>query len=75
MLGPYLMRSRADTGITLQINLAPPDVAHARHILPHQVRVWREQVDEVLFTLDEVPPSGGRFAASWEDQLPRCGSS
>ncbi len=56
--------------VTLQINLAPPDVQHAVHVAPHQLRVWGEQVDEILFTLDAVRPSAGRFAQRWNDLLP-----
>jgi hypothetical protein len=41
---------------TLQINLAPGDLRTARHTLPHQLRQWAGQVDEVLLTLD--PPRG-----------------
>ena len=57
-------------GVTLQINVAPPDAPHAHHILPHQLRTWADQVDEILFTLDTVRPSAGRFAASWDERAP-----
>ncbi len=57
-------------GVTLQINLAPPDVLHAVHVAPHQLRVWGQQVDEILFTLDAVRPSAGRFAGRWNELLP-----
>ena len=57
-------------GVTLQINLAPPDVLHAVHVAPHQLRVWGEQVDEILFTLDAVRPSAGRFAGRWDELAP-----
>ena len=39
-------------GVTLQISVAPGDLPHAREILPHQLRQWAGQVDEVLFVLD-----------------------
>jgi hypothetical protein len=39
-------------GVTLQISVAPADLPHAREILPHQLRQWAGQVDEVLFVLD-----------------------
>jgi hypothetical protein len=52
--------------LTLQVNLAPPDLPHAIHVLPHQLRTWAAQVDEVLFTLDPIRPAGGRFATNWE---------
>jgi hypothetical protein len=57
-------------GVTLQINLAPPDVLHAVHVAPHQLRVWGDQVDEILFTLDAIRPSAGRFAERWDELLP-----
>jgi hypothetical protein len=51
---------------TLQINLAPSDYRHAREILPHQVRTWRGQVDEILLTVD-FHRSAGRFSARWAE--------
>jgi hypothetical protein len=51
---------------TLQINLAPSDYRHAREILPHQVRAWAGQVDEVLLTVD-FHKSAGRFSARWAE--------
>lgn len=50
---------------TLQISLSPSDLRHARLLLPHQVRVWRGQVAEILLTID-LHRSAGRFAAGWE---------
>lgn len=57
------------TPVTLQINLAPTDLPHAVHILPHQLRQWGGQVDEVLFVLD-LHRSLGKFADGWEERLP-----
>jgi hypothetical protein len=57
-------------GVTLQISLAPPDLPHATHVLPHQLRTWATQVDELLFTLDPIRPAGGRFAANWDALVP-----
>lgn len=59
----------SESGITLQINLAPTDLPHAKHILPHQLRQWAGQVDEILLTFD-MHRSRGRFAAAWEERLP-----
>ena len=59
----------ASAGVTLQINLAPTDLPHARHIVPHQLRQWAGQVDEVLLTLDRHR-SRGRFSAAWAERLP-----
>jgi hypothetical protein len=58
------------SGVTLQINLAPPDVQHAAHVLPHQLRVWGAQVDEILLTLDALRPSAGRFSDRWDELAP-----
>jgi hypothetical protein len=38
--------------VTLQINLAPMDLRHAREILPHELRQLGNQVDEILLVLD-----------------------
>ena len=54
-----------DPGVTLQVNLAPSDWRHARYLLPHQVRVWRGQVSEILLTVD-LHRSSGRFSSGWE---------
>lgn len=51
--------------VTLQISLAPSDFAHARQILPHQIRTWQGQYDELLLTID-VHRSHGRFSDGWE---------
>lgn len=56
--------------VTLQINLAPSDYFHARYILPHQLRQFAGQVDEVLLTLD-LHRSSGRFSEGWEERLPK----
>ena len=50
--------------VTLQVSLAPSDFRLASHILPHQVRVWRGQVAEILLTID-LHRSRGRFADDW----------
>jgi hypothetical protein len=56
--------------VTLQINVAPTDFPHAVYILPHQLRQWAGQVDEVLFTFDlHRTPRGGRFGEGWEERL------
>ena len=57
------------TGVTLQVNLAPTDLPHARFVLPHQLRCWACQVDEIVLTLD-LHRSHGRYAHGWEARLP-----
>lgn len=50
--------------VAFQVNLAPLDFPHARHILPHQIRCWREQVDRIVLTVD-TRPGTGRYAEDW----------
>jgi hypothetical protein len=50
--------------VTLQVSLAPSDYRHAKILLPHQVRVWRGQVAEVLLVID-FHRSAGRFSERW----------
>ncbi len=57
------------TPITLQISLAPTDLPHAVHTVPHQLRQWSGQVDEILLTVD-LHRSPGRFSEAWEERLP-----
>jgi len=52
--------------VTLQISLAPSDHRLAREILPHQIRTWRDQVAEIVITVD-LHRSAGRFADEWEE--------
>jgi hypothetical protein len=55
--------------VTLQINVAPTDLPHAKCTLPHQLRQWAGQVQEVLFTLDlHRTAHGGRFGEAWEER-------
>ena len=56
-------------GVTLQINLAPADLPTARYVLPHQLRQWAGQVQEILLVLD-LHRSRGRYAAGWSQRLP-----
>jgi len=56
-------------GVTLQISLAPPDLPHAVHILPHQLRQWAGQVDEIDLTLD-LHRSEGHYGEAWEERRP-----
>jgi hypothetical protein len=55
--------------VTLQINVAPTDLPHAVHTLPHQLRQWGEQVDEIIFTFDlHRTAHGGRFGDGWDER-------
>ncbi|TFF40859.1 glycosyltransferase family A protein [Mucilaginibacter psychrotolerans] len=57
---------QSNNKVTLQINLAPGDYPHARHILPHQLNALAAQVDEILLVVD-TKASKGRFAANWAE--------
>jgi hypothetical protein len=56
-------------GITLQINLAPTDLPHLTYTLPHQLKQFGGQVDEVVLTLD-LHRSRGRFSTAWQERVP-----
>jgi hypothetical protein len=56
---------------TLQINLAPTDFPHARHILPHQLRQVGAAASELLLVLDLHRSAGARFGAAWEERRPK----
>jgi hypothetical protein len=53
--------------VTLEITLAPPDLRHAVHILPHQLGVWGRQVREILCVID-LRPVPGRPDRLWEQR-------
>jgi len=56
---------------TLQISLAPTDLPHAKVLLPHQLRAWSGQVNEVVLSVDgHKGPAGGRFTEGWEERRP-----
>src|SRR4029079_10267618 len=50
------LRQVSPSPVSLQISVAPTDLPHARWTLPHQLRQWGSQVDEVLFVLDGRQP-------------------
>jgi len=55
--------------VTLQINVAPVDLPYAIHTLPHQLRQWGKQVQEILFTFDlHRTARGGHFGEGWEER-------
>src|SRR5438132_1242042 len=58
-----------DVGVSFVINVSPPDLPTAKHTLPHQLRQWGNQVDEILFVLD-LQKSVGKYAEGWEGRLP-----
>jgi hypothetical protein len=55
--------------VTLQVSLAPTDLPTARHVVPHQLRQWATEVDEILFTVD-VHRSRSSPVEPWRRQLP-----
>ena len=59
----------SNAGVTFVINLAPPDLPVAQDTLPHQLRQWGSQVDEILLVLD-LHQSNGKYGEGWEGKLP-----
>ncbi len=60
---------RGTSPVTLQISVAPTDLPHAIHTLPHQLRQWSGQVQEIIFTFDlHRTTHGGRFGEGWEER-------
>jgi hypothetical protein len=55
--------------VTLQVSLAPTELRTARHVVPHQLRQWAAQVNEILFTVD-VHRSRSSSVETWRRQLP-----
>lgn len=55
-------------GVTLQINLAPFDLLTVRCTVPHQIRQFGGQVDEILFILD-TRFMRGRYARQYAERL------
>src|ERR1700677_2566349 len=54
---------------TLETTRAPTDPPQAVDILPHQLRQWGAQVQEIMFTFDlHRTAHGGRFADGWEER-------
>ena len=47
-----------DRPVTLEITVAPRDLRHLEHILPHQLRQWAAQVQEIVCTADLQPIPG-----------------
>lgn len=41
-----------DNGVTLKISLSPRDHQYIKQLLPHQLKVWHSQVNEVLIVFD-----------------------
>jgi hypothetical protein len=57
------------SSVTLQISVAPTDLPHATHTLPHQLRQWAGQVQEIVFAFDlHRTAHGGRFGEGWEER-------
>ena len=61
--------------ISMQITLTPSDLVEARVLLPHQIRVWGNQVDDILVLVD-LPPGIRRLSGrstSWPDSWTSSG--
>jgi hypothetical protein len=55
--------------VTLQISLAPTDLLTASQIVPQQLRVWAQHVDEILLVLN-LRRGSGRYGEAWTQRLP-----
>jgi hypothetical protein len=54
--------------VTLEVTVSPTDWRHAVHVLPHQLRQWARQVDDVQFTLN-LQQRQGRYASAEQEAL------
>ncbi|PPK97243.1 hypothetical protein CLV92_10460 [Kineococcus xinjiangensis] len=54
--------------VTFEITVSPTDWRHAVHVLPHQLRQWAGQVDDVQFTLN-LQQRQGRYGAAAQQGL------
>lgn len=54
--------------VTFEVTVSPTDWRHAVHVLPHQVRQWAGQVQEVQFTLN-LAQRAGRYGAAADGGL------
>lgn len=59
--------------VTLEITVSPMDWRHAVHVLPHQLRQWAGQVDEVQFTLN-LRGRQGRYGAAAREAADSVGA-
>jgi len=51
-------------GTAAQISTYPLDLRHFQHLLPHQIRAWKDQVDRIVVTIDTHQSAVGRFHGS-----------
>jgi hypothetical protein len=65
MMGTLLL-PRVDRA--LQINMYPFDLKHVVHCLPHQLRVFEDQVDRIHLTVDGRAASAGRYKSDNFDE-------
>ncbi|HKT60272.1 MAG TPA: hypothetical protein VJQ46_09485 [Gemmatimonadales bacterium] len=52
--------------VSLQISLTPADLPDVRLVLPHQLRAWGAQVDEILCVVDAPPAQARHYPARLE---------
>jgi hypothetical protein len=64
-----MSHERSKAGVTLQVNVAPSDLPHAEETLRHQLRQWRGQVVDVIYTLD-LHRSAGPRGEHFEERRP-----
>ncbi len=54
--------SSDESKVSLQVNVAPSDLRYMTHTIPHQLRVFADQVDEIQFTLDSRPQAKSKYS-------------
>src|SRR4051812_18109512 len=60
--------AQAHNNVVLQINMHPNDARHVVHTLPHQIRMWGNQVGRILIALDLHRSRAGRYRNNEFDQ-------
>ncbi|WP_139326319.1 hypothetical protein [Azonexus hydrophilus] len=50
---------------SLQVNIYPLDICHLKETLPHQIRVFGDQVDSICIVLDTKPSLSGRYGSEF----------
>ena len=66
------MTTSPHSPVSMQITLTPYDLAEARLLLPHQIQVWGNQVDDILVLVD-LPPWRPRDSVTVQAQQELAG--
>jgi hypothetical protein len=62
----------SSAGVSLQISMTPSDVRYATYTVPHQLRQWAGQVQDILVTIDApLPAASTGHPPAWQPGLER----